>query len=131
VARFAVAANDSRADIDLEVYRVVNGEFELAGFSATESGTEKVDLFDPTPGDYVAVVLPFADPPGASSTSFTYRSFVVGPDSGNLTINPASPTVSSGDPFTVTASWSGLNPSAPYLGLLSYVDGSGTLVEIN
>jgi subtilisin family serine protease len=131
VARFVLAAKDGRADIDLEVYRVVNGEFELAGFSATESGTEKVDLFDPTPGNYVAVALPFADPPGASSTSFTYRGFVVGPEAGNLTIKPASPTVNSGDPFTVTASWSGLDPSAPYLGFLSYVDGSGTLVEIN
>jgi hypothetical protein len=63
VARFVVAAKDGRADIDLEVYRVVDGEFQLAGISATESGTEKVDLTDPEPGDYVAVVLPFADPP--------------------------------------------------------------------
>jgi len=131
VARFAIAANDGGADIDLEVYRVVNGELELAGQSATESGTEKVDLFNPTPGDYVAVVLPFADPPGASSTSFTYRGIAVGPDAGNLTINPANPTVTAGDPFTVKASWSGLDLSAPYLGFLSYVDGPGTLVEIN
>jgi hypothetical protein len=79
----------------------------------------------------VAVVLPFADPPGASSTSFTYRGIAVGPDAGNLTINPANPTVTAGDPFTVKASWSGLDPSAPYLGFLSYVDGPGTLVEIN
>jgi hypothetical protein len=48
-----------------------------------------------------------------------------------LTINPANPTVSSGDPFTVKASWSGLDSSAPYLGFLSYGNGSGTLVEIN
>ena len=131
VARFVIAAEDRRADIDLEVYRVVDGEYQLAGFSASESGTEKVDLFDPVPGNYVAVVLPFADPPGAAATSFSYRGFVVGPNAGNLTVDPANPTVTSGDPFTITASWSGLDPAAPYLGFLSYVDGSGTLVEIN
>jgi subtilisin family serine protease len=131
LARFAVAANDSRADIDLEVYRVVGGEFELAGFSATESGTEKVDLINPAAGDYVAVVLPFADPPGASSTAFTYRGFVVGSNVGNLSVDPADGTASSGVPFPVKASWSGLSASAPYLGVLSYVDGSATVVEIN
>ena len=61
----------------------------------------------------------------------SYRGFVVGPSAGNLTVDPANPTVTSGDPFTITASWSGLDPAAPYLGFLSYVDGSGTLVEIN
>jgi hypothetical protein len=109
--------HDSRADIDLEVYRVAGGELELDGFSASASGTEKVDLGDPVPGDYVAVALPFADPPGASSTSLIYRGFVVGPDVGNLTVSPANPTASSGVPFTVKASRSGLDPSAPYLGL--------------
>ena len=131
LARFVVGANDSRADVDLEVYRVVGGEYQLAGFSATESGTEKVDLINPAAGDYVAVVLPFADPPGASSTPFNYRGFVVGPDAGNLSVDPADGTATAGNPFSVTASWSGLDPSAPYLGLLSYVDGSSTVVEIN
>jgi len=49
----------------------------------------------------------------------------------SLTVSPANPTASSGVPFTVDARWSGLDPSAPYLGLLSYVDDSGTLAEIN
>ena len=131
LARFVVGANDSRADVDLEVYRVVGGDYQLAGFSATESGTEKVDLINPAAGDDVAVVLPFADPPGASSTPFNYRGFVVGPDAGNLSVDPADGTATAGNPFSVTASWSGLDPSAPYLGLLSYVDGSSTVVEIN
>jgi hypothetical protein len=131
LARFVVGTDDSRADIDLEVYRVVGGEYQLAGFSATESGTEKVDLINPAAGDYVAVVLPFADPPGASSTPFSYRGFVVGPNAGNLSVDPADGTATAGSPISVTASWSGLDPSAPYLGLLSYVDGSSTVVEIN
>jgi hypothetical protein len=88
-------------------------------------------LINPAAGDYVAVVLPFADPPGASSTAFTYRGFVVGPNVGNLSVDPANGTASSGVPFPVKASWSGLSPSAPYLGVLSYVDGSATVVEIN
>jgi hypothetical protein len=61
----------------------------------------------------------------------TYRGFVVGPNASNLTVTLANGTVTAGDPFTVTASWSGLDAASPYLGSLSYVDGSGTLVEIN
>ena len=59
VSRFVIAAEDRRADIDLEVYRVVDGEYQLAGFSVSESGTEKVDLFDPVPGNFVSVALFF------------------------------------------------------------------------
>jgi hypothetical protein len=31
----------------------------------------------------------------------------------------------------MTASWTGLNPGIPYLGYVAYVDGTGTMVEIN
>mgnify|MGYP003694084957 CR=1 FL=1 len=85
----------------------------------------------PIPGDYVAVALPFADPPGASSTSFTDRGFVVGPDARNLTVSPANPTASSGVPFTVKPAGRDSIPRHRISGSLSYVDGSGTLVEIN
>jgi hypothetical protein len=90
-----------------------------------------VTLIDPEPGDYVVRVLPFTDPPGANSTTFTLRNFVVGPNLGNFTVTPANATVTTNTPITLTASWSGLTPSTRYLGFIGYVDGSGTVVRIN
>jgi hypothetical protein len=130
VARFALASDDPAADIDLEVYEVIEGNPVLVGASGSPTGVETVTLVDPEPGTYIARVLPFADPPGATSTTFTIRNFVVGPNLGNLTVTPANATVTNNVPITLTASWSGLTPSSPYLGFIGYVDGSGTIVEI-
>jgi hypothetical protein len=131
VARFALTSNDPAADIDLEVYQLVEGELILVGASGTPTGIETVTLIDPEPGNYVVRVLPFADPPGAGSTTFTLRNFVVGPDLGNLTVTPANATTTTNTPITLTASWSGLTAGSRYLGFIGYVDGSGTLVQIN
>jgi subtilisin family serine protease len=131
VARFALASDDPAADIDLEVYQVVEGVLSLVGASGSPTGTETVTVVDPEPGNYVVRVLPFADPPGASSTTFTLRNFVVGPDLGNFTVTPANATVATNTPITLTASWSGLTPSTRYLGFIGYVDGSGTIVQVN
>jgi hypothetical protein len=130
VARFAVASDDPAADIDLEVYQLVEGVLSLVGASGSPTGIETVTLVDPEPGSYVVRVLPFADPPGASSTTFTLRNFVVGPNLGNFSVTPANATVTKNTPITLTASWSGLTPSTRYLGFIGYVDGSGTLVQI-
>ena len=116
VARFAVASDDPAADIDLEVYQLVEGALSLVGASGSPTGIETVTLVDPEPGNYVVRVLPFADPPGCSSTTFTLRNFVVGPNLGNFTVTPANATVTTNTPITLTASWSGLAPSTRYLG---------------
>jgi hypothetical protein len=76
-------------------------------------------------------VSPFADPVGATGTTFKLDNFVVGPNAGNLTVTPANPTVTSNKVFTLTANWSGLDASKPYLGFIEYVDGTGTLVDVN
>jgi hypothetical protein len=86
---------------------------------------------DPEPGDYDVRVLPFADPPRSTSTTFTLRNFVVGPNLGNFTVTPKNARVTTNTPITLTASWSGLTPSTRYLGFIGYVDGSGTVVRIN
>ena len=88
-------------------------------------------MIDPESGDYDVRVLPFADPPRSTSTTFTLRNFVVGPNLGNFTVTPANATVTKNVPITLTASWSGLTPSTRYLGFIGYVDGSGTVVRIN
>ena len=126
-----MASDDPAADIDLEVYQLVEGVLSLVGASGSPTGIETVTLVDPEPGNYVVRVLPFADPPGSSSTTFTLQNFVVGPNLGNFTVTPANATVTTNRPITLTASWSGLNPSTRYLGFIGYVDGSGTIVQVN
>jgi hypothetical protein len=46
---------------------------------------------------------------------------------GNLTAEPASQAVTSGQPATVTANWSGLAAATRYLGALQYSDGTSTI----
>ncbi|HWJ54415.1 MAG TPA: hypothetical protein VNT24_13650, partial [Propionibacteriaceae bacterium] len=96
------------------------------------TGVESVTVFDPEPGKYEVVVYPFSDPTGKTSTTFELNGFAVGPDLPNLTVTPANPTVAVDKPFTVTASWSGLEATRPYLGYIEYPGGGrGTFVEIN
>lgn len=131
VARFSAASDIASADIDLFVYRVVDDEPVLVAQSATGSGSESVTLLDPEPGDYLIEVAPYADPAGQPTTKYEYRGFVVGPDLANFSVSPANPTVTNGEPFTVTAAWTGLTAGKPYLGYIEYPDGSGTFVEVN
>jgi hypothetical protein len=129
VVRWTIKADIASADIDLDVYRVADGA--LVGTSAGGTGAESVTLFNPQPGQYEVVVSPFSDPTGQSSTTYEYRGITVGPDLPNLSVSPANPTVTNGQPFTLTASWTGLDPAVPYLGYVEYPGGDGTFVEIN
>ena len=130
-ARFIAASDDPAGDIDLFVYRVVDGELVPVAESASSSGTEEITLINPEPGTYVSFVTPYSDPPGQTSTSYTYTGVAVGPAAGNYTVTPANPTVTIDVPLTLTATWSGLDPAKKYYGLISYVDGTGTFIEIN
>ena len=128
VARFTSQSDNPAADIDLAVYGP-NGQ--LVAVSASPSGKESVTLFKPAAGTYQVVVYPFADPPNQASTTYEYRAFAVGPDLPNFSVSQATPAVTEGVPRTLTASWTGLSASTPYLGYVEYVDGTGTMVEVN
>jgi hypothetical protein len=128
VARFTSQSDNPDADIDMVVF---GPDGELVAISASSSGRETVTLFDPAEGAYQVVVFPFADPPNLPSTTYKYRAFAVGPDLPNFTVSPANRTVVEGVPFTLNAGWTGLDPAVPYLGYVKYVDGTGTMVEIN
>jgi subtilisin family serine protease len=129
VVRWDVAADVASADIDMDVYRVADGA--LVGSSDGSTGQEGVTLFNPQPGAYEVVVSPFSDPTGQTSTTYEYRGFTVGPDLPNLSVSPGNPTVTSGQTFILTASWTGLEPTRPYLGYIEYPGGDGTFVEID
>jgi subtilisin family serine protease len=133
VARFSVRPTNPQADPDLTVFRIVNGDRVPVGQSVSPAANETVTIPTPEPGTYLGVVDIFADPPGASSTSFTYRDAVVGagPGLGNFTVTPTIPRATIGVPIDVTAAWSGLNAATPYLGYIEYPNGSATIVTVN
>ena len=54
----------------------------------------------PSPGTYLAVVSPFSDPPGQTSTSYIYTGVAVGAGPGNYAVTPENTNV------TITCRWS-------------------------
>ncbi|GGL89945.1 S8 family peptidase [Nakamurella endophytica] len=135
VVRFAAVGPDdsSGADIDLYVYRIVNGAATLVGVSGTSSAREAVTLVAPAAGDYIAAVDGFANAPGTTSTAYQFRSYAVGTtgNTGTFTVSPANSTVRVQQSVPVTASFSGASTSTPALGWVQYLDGSGTIVKVN
>ena len=132
LARFAVdpAAGDESADVDLGVYRNVNGRLALVGSSAGGSAHESVTLTAPPAGSYLLAVLPYADPAGKTSTSFTARSWVVQGSVDDFAVTPTVVSAVSGRPFAYRASWHGLAAGQAYLGWVGYPGGSGTVVTV-
>jgi subtilisin family serine protease len=116
-ARFSLDSGDNTADLDLFVYK----DGDLVDLSASGSADEQVTIDDPADGDYDVYVNGFATPGG--STSYGLANFVVAPvDAGNVTLSPdpvPAPAVL-GDPSTVTASWSGLDATKRWFGVISY-----------
>jgi hypothetical protein len=133
VAQFAVRTPNSAADLDLSVYRLVGGQAVLVGVSGSGAANETVVLRSPAAGSYVAVVSGFANAPGSTNTPFRYYSAAVtsAAGTGSFRVSPADPVASSGDPIEVTASWSGLSDTTPYLGWVEYENGDGTVVTVN
>ena len=133
VAQFSVRTEASGADVDLEVYQLGGDEPVLVGASGSPSGNETVTLPDPERGDYLVKVVGFADAPGTTSTAYTFRSAAVtaSSDGGDFTVTPDNPTAEAAQPIRLRASWSGLDPTTPYVGYVEYPDGSGTVVTLN
>jgi subtilisin family serine protease len=121
VARFSEDSSDNTADLDLFVYK--GGQ--LVDLSASGSADEQVTLFDPAAGTYDVYVNGFATPGG--STTYAISNFVVpSADAGNAAVTPNPAPVTGGVPVTLTASWSGLDASKRWLGVISYVGTDST-----
>lgn len=120
-ARFSLDSVDDTADLDLFVY--LDGQF--VDLSASGAADEQITLLHPVAGTYDVYVNGFATPGG--STTYGLANFVVPPDdAGNATVTPDPVTVTTGEPVTLTASWSGLDPAKRWLGAISY---SGTTAD--
>src|SRR3954447_14346722 len=116
-ARVSLDSADDTADLDLFVYK--GGT--LVDLSASASADEEVTLLAPNAGTYDVYVNGFSTPGG--STSYNLYTFLVpSADAGNTTLSPdpVPAPAELGDPATVTATWSGLDASKRYLGVISY-----------
>lgn len=131
LARFQTVVPTAGADIDLYLFRKVDGQLQQVAASASGSANEKIELANPPAGDYVVGVIGYTDPPGQSSTSFTLRSAIVTNETGQgISVSPSNPTAAAGKPFTVTATTTVPDPTKAYVGWVQYPDLTGTLVEV-
>ncbi|MDN5771551.1 MAG: S8 family serine peptidase [Microlunatus sp.] len=132
-SRFTARSTDAAADLNLYVYRVVDGSAVLVAQSATSAAQESVVLSTPAPGTYVALVLNAAAAPGSTQTPFTFQaaSVVPGTGTGDFAVTPTTSQAVAGEPIDLTATWSGLQVSVPYVGWIEYPNGTGTVVTVN
>jgi subtilisin family serine protease len=113
-ARFSLDADVDTADLDLFVYRA--GAF--VDLSASGAADEEVTLMAPAAGTYDVYVNGFAAAGG--SASYRLANSVVGPDDlPNSSVTTGVP-VTTGEPVTLTAAWTGLDPAKRWLGVITY-----------
>lgn len=114
-ARFSLDSDDDTADLDLFAYK----DGDLVDLSASGSADEQVTLVNPAEGTYDVYVNGFSTPGG--STSYHLANFVVPSSSaGNASVTPNPAPVTQGDPTTLTASWTGLDPAKRWFGVIDY-----------
>jgi len=121
IARFDVDDATNADDLDLYVY---SGS-TLVDLSASASGDEQVTLVDPAPGTYTAYVNGY-DTGGGGNYSYTQWA-VPGVDAGNPSVSdnvPATLAV----PVDLTATWTGLDATKRWLGVISYAGAPDTTV---
>jgi hypothetical protein len=137
VAKFATAAADYAVGTDLDVYVYAEDSsgnlVAFVGQSAGGTANESVTLTEP--GKYAVFVDVFNNP-AANPLDVKLHSWIVGgTNAGNLTLSPASQSVTLGGAATVTASWSGLTAGTGYLGVIEYSDGTNqvgsTILSVN
>ena len=111
-ARFSLDADNNSDDLDLYVYQGGN----LVDLSASGNADEQVTLVDPAAGTYDVYVNGFA-----GVGAYHISNFVVDSASaGNATVTPNPAAVTQGVPTTLTANWSGLDPTKRYFGVINY-----------
>ena len=87
----------------------------------------------PVAGDYALQVVNVGNAPGTTATSFTAQTGLVQATGGvgSFTVTPSRTAATAGEPFALTAGWSGVQESVPYVGWVEYPGGQGTVVTVN
>lgn len=136
VTRVATYGDEVAAqDIDLYLYRLdlATNTVSFVTGSGNEGSTEEVTVRDLAPGLYVASIDLYSEEPTVTVPIHVWN--LDDTSAGNLTVDPASATVTMGQPSTFTAAWSGLDATQKYLGQVNYLqDGTiagSTLVTVN
>jgi hypothetical protein len=128
VSRFSLDSADDTADLDLFVYK--KGTATLVGLSASGSADEEATILGLAAGDYDVYVNGFATPGGSTAYSL-YEYEVPTASAGNLTVTPVSPiTVTSGTPVDLTGTWTGLDATKRYLGVVGYSGSEGSIPSV-
>ena len=133
VARFTVRTPNTGANIDMIVYRYINGVATEIARVTTPSPNESYVLPTPIPGDYALQLFDIADAPGTTSTPFTAQTGLVQPGSGSgdFAVTPSKVEATAGEPIELTATWTGQDDSTPSVGWIEYPNGQGTAVSVN
>ncbi|MCS5734797.1 S8 family serine peptidase, partial [Herbiconiux daphne] len=132
-ARFALDAADDTADFDLYLSEYDTfGSVHPNSSAATPSADETLDARDLPAGRYLLEVETYGSG-SAGDLSYTLTDFLLGSSStaGAFTATPQTLQTTLGEPASVTASWSGLEPGAVYFGRVGFGDtGNSTNVTV-
>jgi subtilisin family serine protease len=129
-ARFATYDADYPAgtDVDLAVARVTDSGTVPFGSSGGGTAEEAVNVNNPVAGTYRVTIDYFAG--AGDSLDVKLNSFALGTTAvGNMTVSPVTQQVTTAQPATVTASWSGLDAGRRYLGAVTFDDGTTAITR--
>ncbi|WP_246093057.1 S8 family peptidase [Subtercola boreus] len=135
-ARFdltSITTAEEGADLDLFLDQLdADGNVIATYSSATGAANERIDVAAPEAGKYNIRADVFALPDGQANGAMDLNAFYVTPDSGDGAFTaPATVAGTQGTPVSYTASWSGLDYSSKYLGVVAYGDsGVSTFVGV-
>ena len=136
-ARFTVRTDDPAAAVHLTIGRLLSATtYTVVAASTTAAASQSLVLAKPAPGyadSYVAFVTGARSAPGTTATTYDLRSGLVESSSnqGEFTVEPKTSRATAGTPIALTASWSGVQESVPYVGWIEYPNGRGTVVTVN
>lgn len=134
-ARFTVRTTNADAAVDLQVIRLLTSTtYEVVAESTRSASSQSIVVTQPVAGDYGVYVTGARNAPGTTSTSYSMRAGLVQPGAagaGGFVVTPTSAQATVGSPIGLTATWSGLDDTTPYVGWIEYADGSGTAVSVN
>ena len=130
VVRFQLFNGDtlggSATDLDLDVFRGLNGTGTLVGSSGGGTSDEVVTLKAPAAGNYSACVIGYNTP--AAGATFSLSSWVVGPASGPQTLRAAGPSaVYVGGAASIGLGWS-VPAGKRYLGNVKFIDNTAAVI---
>jgi hypothetical protein len=133
LARVGTVGSDYPDGTDLDVFMYLAGTNTLVASSADGDADELITFS--TPGNYDVYVVQFATVGVTEQDVHHYAWIVPNSAAGNLTATPASQSVTTAVPASVTVSWTGLTAGNKYLGVVIYGDGTSdigrTIVSVN